>query len=1002
MNADDDRTRTYVQLTSGTMVSHYRIIEKIGAGGMGEVYLAEDTKLDRKVALKFLPQHLCQNADCRARFTREAQATAKLSHPNIVTIFEVSDFNGRPFFAMEHVEGLTLKDVIAGKPLPIDRIIEIGIQVCEGLQAAHEKGITHRDIKPSNILIDSHGRARIVDFGLASVLGTDQLTKTGSTLGTIGYMSPEQVRGDKVDHRTDLFSFGVVLYEMITGHSPFKADSEAATLHAITNTKPDLLARYRREVPPEVQTIIDKALEKDVATRYQHADEIATDLKRLTSPSTIEGAPRRKKWSRYVVTSAALLVVVIGFVFLTHKSQTSRTSDSDDAVAGEATVAIMYFENLADRDDKARLGEIVTNLLITSLSESHYFRVISSQRLYDILKSMDKEGITVIDKSVASEVARKAHAKWMVLGSILEVEPRLVITTQFLDVKSGQVEASERIAGRSKEDVFSMVDTLAIGIKQSIPLTDQARKEVTPGVANVTTHSPDAYRYYLEAWEAGRKFEPVEAEKNYRKALSFDSTFAMAYYGLADLKGEQGEGLEQKKMIAKAVQYSANVSQKERYYIESLAKSIRGEFPDAIRKLKLIVERYPDEKDACLQLASIYNWRLRDYKEAAYWYNKAIEIDPREKIAFNNLAYCYASQSEFENSIHAVNQYVSLAPNEPNPYDSRGDIYAYSGKIDEAAESYREALKIRPDFDPSLAKLGLMHLFKLEYAQADSCFEVLSGSSNKTARSTGRTTLALIPLYQGKFKEALKMLDNGLSADEMEQFVGEPRAIKHALKAYIYEEQKIPDLAVAEARTSTEILRREYPADPVYLRDLYAYMLLQQGQYSKAEEVTESLKEAVGGNAGGANYAYWLASGLVEGGKGNRQAAMAGLEKAINQALGYTPLTLVNYQGVWSQPLFQTRFLLAKECLELGRLDEAVATLEKALLTFDEGRAVASISAVKAHYLLGLAYERSGWTAKAIAQYDIFLDIWKDADPGIKEVDDAKARLAGLKAKSKG
>jgi WD40 repeat protein len=315
----NDSTRTYFQLVHDTIIGHYRIIEKIGAGGMGEVYLAEDTKLDRKVALKFLPQHLCQIADCRARFTREAQAAAKLDHPNIVAVHEVGEYNGRPFFSMQHVEGLTLKDVIAGKPLSMDRIIEIGSQVCEGLQAAHEKGITHRDIKPSNILIDSHGRARIVDFGLASVLGTDQLTKTGSTLGTIGYMSPEQVRGEKVDQRTDLFSFGVVLYEMITGHSPFKADSEAATLHAITNTKPDLLARFRREVPSEIQTIIDKALEKDVATRYQHADEMVADLLRIHQETSAQrlglaAGNRGKRPKTLIHALVAVVVVSVGVI----------------------------------------------------------------------------------------------------------------------------------------------------------------------------------------------------------------------------------------------------------------------------------------------------------------------------------------------------------------------------------------------------------------------------------------------------------------------------------------------------------------------------------------------------------------------------------------------------------------------------------------------------------------------------------------------------------------
>ena len=327
MQPDDDTTRTYVPLTAGTMVSHHRIVERIGAGGMGEVYLAEDTKLHRKVALKFLPLHLCQDPECHARFTREAEAAAQLDHPDIVSVFEVGEFQGRPFFSMQHVEGQSLKEVIAGKPLSLDRIIEIGIQICEGLQAAHEKGITHRDIKPSNILIDSHGRARIVDFGLASVLGSDKLTKTGSTLGTVGYMSPEQVRGEEVDHRTDLFSLGAVLYELITGHSPFKCDSEAATLHAITDANPEPLARFRREASPGLQAIIDKALDKKVSIRYQHADDIIADLRRekdVPSGPSAQLVARRILRGRGMwlpATSVALVCVIAAVIGYWHFSR---------------------------------------------------------------------------------------------------------------------------------------------------------------------------------------------------------------------------------------------------------------------------------------------------------------------------------------------------------------------------------------------------------------------------------------------------------------------------------------------------------------------------------------------------------------------------------------------------------------------------------------------------------------------------------------------------------
>ncbi|UCC45559.1 MAG: serine/threonine protein kinase, partial [Candidatus Zixiibacteriota bacterium] len=317
MNSEDDHTRTHIVLTEGTMVSHYRIISKIGAGGMGEVYLAEDTKLDREVALKFLPPHLCQDEDCRSRFKREAQAAAKLDHPNIVTIYEVSEYQGRPYFSMQLVEGQSLRELLKGKELDFDRIVQLAIQICDGLGAAHDKNIVHRDIKPSNIVIDAYGRPKILDFGLAAIQGSEHLTKTGSTLGTVKYMSPEQVQGKEVDHRSDLFSFGVVLYETITGHSPFARDNDMATGQAILSFDPEPLAKYRSNLPDLLQSILSKLLEKDPSTRYQSAAGVISDLKRLlrsTESAIATGAlarPRRSRLLALLFPSLAAVVLAV-------------------------------------------------------------------------------------------------------------------------------------------------------------------------------------------------------------------------------------------------------------------------------------------------------------------------------------------------------------------------------------------------------------------------------------------------------------------------------------------------------------------------------------------------------------------------------------------------------------------------------------------------------------------------------------------------------------------
>jgi serine/threonine-protein kinase len=309
------------------MVSHYRIVEKIGAGGMGEVYLAEDTELDRKVALKFLPSHLCQDDDFRERFKREAQAAAGLDHPNIVTIYEVSEFQGRPFFAMEHVGGQSLRDLIGTKKLDPDNAIDLAVQICEGLAKAHQTGITHRDIKPSNIALDADGRAKILDFGLAAVQGSEHLTQTGSTLGTIGYMSPEQAEGKEVDHRSDIFSLGAVLYEMITGRRPFERDNQVATIQAIITATPEPLARYKSNVPDDLQRIVTKLMVKNPASRYQHIDEVPVDLRAVELKATVlshgdsaaseEAIARSTLWRRSMPWAVAALLAIVAIWSLT-------------------------------------------------------------------------------------------------------------------------------------------------------------------------------------------------------------------------------------------------------------------------------------------------------------------------------------------------------------------------------------------------------------------------------------------------------------------------------------------------------------------------------------------------------------------------------------------------------------------------------------------------------------------------------------------------------------
>jgi tetratricopeptide (TPR) repeat protein/TolB-like protein/predicted Ser/Thr protein kinase len=985
----DEETRSYHVLAAGTEVSQYRIVEKIGAGGMGEVYLADDTKLNRRVALKFLLPQYTADEELKARFTREAQAAAALNHPNIITIHEVAAFEGRPFMAMEFVPGRSLRELASDKALSMGELINLAMQIGEGLHKAHEAGIVHRDIKPQNILIDNDGRIKITDFGLAKVRGEPKLTQAGTTFGTMAYMSPEQTKGLEVDRRADIFSFGVVLYEMITGTLPFKGDNEAAIINAIVNQVPEPLARYKSQVPEELERMIGKALAKNRDERYQHMDDLVTDLRRERKrielmestqllPGTADAAPRRKLLPILVPAAIVIVAALIIFVLFVLEPFRVEMGPGEQAVAEENTLAIMYFDNMVDRSDEARLGEIITELLITDLSGSDYLNVVSSQRLYDILRLLGKEGIKRIDRTVATEVATRAGAKWMLMGSVLQVEPQTILTLQLVEVESGRVLASRRLTGEPGETVFSMVDDLTVEIKSDLALPAQAKGETDPAVADVTTDSPEAYRYWLEGIDHARKFYFLEAEQSFRRALEYDSTFAMVYYRLAMMR----PGPEGKEFMAKAVAYSENASEKEQYYIRSLAARGEGDFAKAVAELEELTEHYPQEKVAFYMLGTLYRDALNDYGAAVEMFNKAIEVDPLYKEPYNLLSYTYNSLGQIEKALWAINKYIELAPGESNPLDSKGDLYASHGRIAEAMEAYRKALEIKPDFYYSLTKLGHMYLFQQQYARAESCYKQILASTDRETRSGGRSALALIPAYQGKFAEALAVLDNGIAADGMEQAQGLSLAAKHFFKAGIYRGGGKLDEAIREAGIGAEIMSRVNPGGMLQARMLQVRLLTEAGRHEEAGDLLAQIETDAGKEyPTRLNYDYAL--GIRDLAKGDADSAVARLERVI---------------GALPQRYYASRYDLARAYLAAGRVGAAVTELEGMLSSYEEARATAVPTAdVRARYLLGKAYEESGWQNKAIEQYEEFLDIWKDADPGLDDVEDARARLAVLK-----
>jgi len=481
---DNDKTRNHTVLTKGTMLSHYRIIEKIGAGGMGEVYLADDTELKRQVALKFLPSHLCQDEDCRKRFKREAQAAAKLNHPNIVHIYEVSEFQGRSFFAMEHVKGQSLKDVIRNNDLSLDRIVDMAIQICDGLSAAHDKEVVHRDIKPSNIVIDAYGHPKILDFGLAAIQGGEHLTKTGSTLGTVRYMSPEQVQGKEVDGRSDLFSLGVVLYELISGRTPFEKDNEAATLKAITLDNPEPLARYKSNVPDEVERIVSKLLEKDPPLRYQSAAGVISDLKRLAK---------------------------------------GQVSDSVNKVA-PPSIAVLPFTNLSTDPEQEYFCDGMAEEIINALTRIEGLRVVARTSCF-AFKGKNED---------IREIGRKLNVGNVLEGSVRKAGNRIRITGQLIKISDGYHLWSDKF-DRDLSDIFEVQDEISLAIVRElkVKLLGDSHGELVKR----PTDNLEAYSLYLRGrffWNKRSKPDLLRAIECFGRAVQCDPEFALGLAGLAD------------------------------------------------------------------------------------------------------------------------------------------------------------------------------------------------------------------------------------------------------------------------------------------------------------------------------------------------------------------------------------------------------------------------------------------------------------------------------------
>jgi serine/threonine protein kinase/tetratricopeptide (TPR) repeat protein len=706
----DDNTRTHLVLSEGTMVSHYRIVEKIGAGGMGEVYLAEDTKLNRRVALKFLPVNLVAKEDVRTRFVREARTIAKLNHPNIVAVYDVSDVGGRPFYVMELVEGENLHHYAHEKPLPIDLIVEYTLQICQGLGEAHRAGIIHRDIKAANIAVDNKGRVRLLDFGLAAHEEDDRITKTGSTLGTVSYMAPEQVSGRGIDHRSDLFSLGIVLYELIAGRTPFKRDSEGATLKAIMEDNPEPLTRYKSDVPEKLQEVVSKLLEKDKELRYQSAEGVMADLKRLVYDSQQTGFVRAtpssssKKGLLAGVAAVALIAVVAITYFLSRPA--GRATSKADAVP---MIAVLPFENLGSPDDEY-FADGMTDEITSRLAVIDGLGVISRTSAMKYRES-DKT-LKEIGSDLGVEYVLEGTVRWSRVGD----QPRIRITPQLVRVSDDRHMWADNYE-RALMEVFAVQAEIAERIVEQLGMTLLPSDKAN--LASRPTENPKAYQLYLKALNAKRRlnweWEELDPRANIDSAVILDSSFALAHA----LRSE----------FYSTIAFSSPSSDAARIAYESARKALElqpglpqghmalGKYyhrveTDYTRAMEeFSMARSELHNDAELLSAIAYlQMRQGKFAEAQANRRRAAELDPLNPARYRSLAENLGFTRMYDEAELVINQAIAMEPER---------AWNYAAKVDLYVARYGDIERVKPIVDEALDNCDTLEFAALHWDLKD-------------------------------------------------------------------------------------------------------------------------------------------------------------------------------------------------------------------------------------------------------------------------------------------